>query len=133
MDIDMSALRAIERERDLRLDVLVEAIEQALLAAYHHTEGAYKVARVELDRSTGHVVVWAREDGPLIPAEDPEGRPTRGEPGPEFDDTPAGFGRIAASTARQVILQRMRDLEERLTAPPPAPSSVAEPEKPRRK
>ena len=51
MDIDMSALRAIERERDLRLDVLVEAIEQALLVAYHHTEGAYKVARVELDRS----------------------------------------------------------------------------------
>ncbi|MFN8085004.1 MAG: transcription termination factor NusA [Dermatophilaceae bacterium] len=112
MDIDMSALRAIERERDLRLEVLIEAIEQALLVAYHHTEGAYKVARVELDRSSGHVVVWAREEGPLIPAEDPEGRPSRGEPGPEFDDTPAGFGRIAASTARQVILQRMRDLED---------------------
>ncbi|HON73723.1 MAG TPA: transcription termination factor NusA, partial [Dermatophilaceae bacterium] len=55
---------------------------------------------------------WAREEGPLIPAEDPEGRPSRGEPRPEFDDTPAGFGRIAASTARQVILQRMRDLED---------------------
>ena len=112
MDIDMTALRAIERERDLRLDVLVEAIEQALLVAYHHTEGAHTVARVELDRASGHVVVWAREDGPLIPAEDPDERPTRAEPGPEFDDTPAGFGRIAASTARQVILQRMRDLED---------------------
>ena len=41
MDIDMSALRAIERERDLRLDVLVEAIEQALLVAYHHTAVSY--------------------------------------------------------------------------------------------
>ena len=39
-------------------------------------------------------------------------RPERGEPGPEFDDTPEGFGRIAASTARQVIVQRLRDLED---------------------
>jgi N utilization substance protein A len=112
MDIDMSALRAIERERDISLDVLVEAIEQALLVAYHHTDGAFRHARVELDRSSGHVVVWAREDGPLLPTTSEDERPGRGEPGPEFDDTPEGFGRIAASTARQVIMQRMRDLED---------------------
>ena len=106
MDIDLAALRALERERDISLDVIVPAIEQALLLAYHRTEGAYRTSRVDLDRKTGHVVVWAREDAPLL--EDG----TRGEPGPEFDDTPAGFGRVAASTARQVIVQRMRELED---------------------
>ena len=76
MDIDLSALRALERERDLSLDVLVAAIEQALLVAYHRTEGSHRLARVELDRKTGHVVVWAREEGPLIPAVDESERPT---------------------------------------------------------
>ena len=111
MDIDLAALRALERERDISLNVLIPAIEQALLVAYHRTEGAYRNARVELDRKSGHVVVWAREE--LEPAAVPEGeeRPPR-EYGPEFDDTPSGFGRIAASTARQVIVQRLRDLED---------------------
>ncbi len=111
MDIDLAALRALERERDISLDVLIPAIEQAMLVAYHRTEGSYKIARVELDRKTGHVVVWAREEGELLESDDGE-RPVRGEPGPEFDDTPVGFGRIAASTARQVIVQRLRDLED---------------------
>ncbi len=106
MDIDLAALRALERERDVPLDIIIPAIEQALLLAYHRTEGAYHTARVELDRKTGHVIVWAREDAPRL--EDG----TRGEPGPEFDDTPAGFGRVAASTARQVILQRLREIED---------------------
>src|SRR6476661_5201169 len=106
MDIDLAALRALERERDISLSVIIPAIEQAMLVAYHRTEGAYRLARVELDRKTGHVVVWAREEGEV--AEDG----TRGEPGPEFDDTPEGFGRIAASTARQVIVQRLRDIED---------------------
>ncbi len=106
MDIDLAALRALERERDISLDVIIPAIEQALLLAYHRTEGAYRQARVDLDRKSGHVVVWAREDAPQ--REDG----TRGEPGPEFDDTPEGFGRVAASTARQVIVQRMRELED---------------------
>jgi N utilization substance protein A len=111
MDIDLAALRALERERDISLDILIPAIEQALLVAYHRTEGSHRIARVELDRKTGHVVVWAREEGELLPALEDE-RPERGEPGPEFDDTPEGFGRIAASTARQVIVQRLRDLED---------------------
>lgn len=106
MDIDLAALRILERERDIPLEVIIPAIEQALLFAYSRTEGAYKRARIELDRASGHVVVWAQEDPPVL--EDG----TRGEPGPEFDDTPNGFGRVAASTARQVILQRLRDLED---------------------
>jgi len=107
MDIDLTALRGLERERGISLDVIIPAIEQAMLVAYHRTEGAQRIARVELERKTGHVTVWAREEGVL----DPE-TGERSEPGPEFDDTPVGFGRIAASTARQVIVQRLRDIED---------------------
>ncbi|MBE3075074.1 MAG: transcription termination/antitermination protein NusA, partial [Actinobacteria bacterium] len=107
MDIDLTALRGLERERDISLDVIIPAIEQAMLVAYHRTDGARRIARVELERKTGHVTVWAREEG-VIDTETGE----RSDPGPEFDDTPAGFGRIAASTARQVIVQRLRDLED---------------------
>jgi N utilization substance protein A len=126
MDIDLGALRALERERDISLDILIPAIEQALLVAYHRTDGAHRMSRVELDRKTGHVIVWAKEEIEQPPPEQtpehasetdgessspaPE-RPTR-EYGPEFDDTPTGFGRIAAATARQVIVQRLRDLED---------------------
>src|SRR5690606_21683595 len=60
-------------------------------------------ARVELDRATGHVTGWAEE-------RDGEGRLIR-----EYDATPSGFGRIAASTAKQVILQRLRDAEDEIT------------------
>ncbi|GAB3820169.1 transcription termination factor NusA [Kribbella italica] len=100
MDIDMAVLRSLEREKDIAFDVVVEAIEQALLVAYHRTEGAQQHARAELDRKTGHVLVMAREL-------DDEGNLVR-----EFDDTPADFGRIAATTAKQVILQRLRDAED---------------------
>ena len=120
MDIDMQALRLIEHEREISLDVLVGAIEQALLSAYHRTPGAHPQARVEVDRRSGHVTVWAREElaEPVEPAgedetsdEAPRPAVARAE-GPEFDDTPAGFGRIATATARQVIVQRLRDAED---------------------
>lgn len=97
MDIDMSALRGLVREKEISFDLLVEAIESALLIAYHRTEGSRRHARVELDRNTGHVTVWAKED----PDDLEEGQAAR-----EFDDTPSDFGRIAATTAKQVILQR---------------------------
>ncbi|TDO49898.1 NusA antitermination factor [Kribbella sp. VKM Ac-2527] len=100
MDIDMAVLRSLEREKDIAFEVVVEAIEQALLVAYHRTEGAQQHARAELDRKTGHVTVFAREFGP-------DGTLLR-----EYDDTPADFGRIAATTAKQVILQRLRDAED---------------------
>src|SRR5689334_19434652 len=56
-------------------------------------------ARVDIDRRTGDVIVWAQELGP------------DGEIEEEYDDTPTDFGRVAAMTARQVILQRLRDAE----------------------
>jgi N utilization substance protein A len=117
MDIDMAALRALEHEKDISFEVVVEAIETALLSAYHKTPGAHAHARVELDRKTGHVVVWAKErledEAPAEPSED-------GEPAErqaprlteEFDDTPDDFGRFAATIARQLIMQRIRDAED---------------------
>ena len=125
MDIDMTALRLVEHERDISLDTLVSAIEQALLSAYHRTPGAMEHARVELDRRTGHVTVWAREPiethvpdtsdeaGEAMSAGETPHLPDRArELGPEFDDTPDGFGRVATATARQVIVQRLRDAED---------------------
>ena len=100
MDIDVSALKALVREKELSYDLIVETLEQALLLAYHKTEGSAQRARVELDRKTGHVTVWAKEDD------------VDGVPGREYDDTPDGFGRVAATTARQVILQRLREAED---------------------
>jgi N utilization substance protein A len=100
MDIDMAVLRSLEREKEISFEILVEAIEQALLIAYHKTPGAQARARVALDRRTGHVSVLAAET-------DEEGNLVA-----EYDDTPAGFGRIAATTAKQVILQRLRDAED---------------------
>ncbi len=103
MDIDMNILRMLEREKEISFEVLVEAIEQALLTAYHKTPGSLEHARVQLDRKNGHVVVLAREV-------DAEGNPE----GEEFDDTPADFGRIAATTAKQIMLQRLRDAEDEM-------------------
>src|SRR6476659_4668239 len=99
----MSALRGLVREKGISFDTLVTAIEAALLIAYHHTEGAQPRARVDLDRSSGHVTVWAAEV-------DEQGEVLR-----EYEDTPEGFGRIASSTARQVILQRLREAEDEKT------------------
>src|SRR5436190_5366743 len=103
VNVDMTALRALVREKDISFDLVVEALEAALLTAYHRTDGAHEHARVVLDRRTGEVTVFAQEVGP-------EGNVLR-----EYDDTPAGFGRIAATTARQVILQRLRDAEHEIT------------------
>jgi N utilization substance protein A len=102
MNVDIAALRAIERDKDIPFETVLEAIETALLTAYKHTEGHQPHARVDIDRKTGVVRVLAQE-------------PDDGEPGREWDDTPEGFGRIAATTARQVIVQRLRDAEHERT------------------
>ncbi|MCW2878922.1 MAG: transcription termination/antitermination protein NusA [Sphaerisporangium sp.] len=102
MDIDMSVLRSLEREKDISFDLVVKAIEDALLIAYVRTEGAAPKARAELDRGSGHVMIWAAEL-------DDEGQVVR-----EYDDTPGNFSRIAATTAKQVILQQLRDAEDEI-------------------
>ena len=100
MDIDLQALKQLERDKDIRMDVLLNALEDALLNAYAKTPGAIDGARVTIDTKTGKVTV-------LAPELDEEGTKVG-----EFDDTPAGFGRVAAATARQVIFQRLREAED---------------------
>ncbi|MBY0441013.1 MAG: transcription termination factor NusA [Mycobacteriaceae bacterium] len=103
MNIDMAALHAIEVDRGISVNELLETIKSALLTAYRHTEGHQPGARIDIDRKTGAVRVIAVEvddNGNVIS---------------EWDDTPEGFGRIAATTARQVMLQRFRDVENERT------------------
>ena len=103
MNVDIAALRAIERDKDIPFETVIEAIETALLTAYKHTEGHQSHARIDIDRKSGLVRVLART------------LTHDGETDEEWDDTPEGFGRIAATTARQVILQRLRDAEHEKT------------------
>jgi transcription termination/antitermination protein NusA len=98
-NVDIAALRSIEREKEIPFETIIAALETALLTAYKHTPHSMPHARVQIDRQSGDLIVWAQEfgpDGALIE---------------EFDDTPTDFGRVAAMTARQVILQRLRDAE----------------------
>lgn len=100
MNIDIAALRAIEAEKGVSIETVIATIQTALLTAYRHTEGHKQNARIDVNIKTGSVRVMAHDtdaDGNMI--------------GEEWDDTPEGFGRIAATTARQVILQRLRDAE----------------------
>ena len=104
MDIDLSVLRLMEREREIPFQELVEIIEQAILTAYLKHTGAADAkeetpaARVHLDRKTGHVSVF-------VPATDDDGLVIG-----EEEDSPSDFGRIAAFAAKQVINQRLRDI-----------------------
>ena len=103
MDIDVTALKALVREKGLSLDLVVSSIEQALLVAYQRTPGSNEQARVALDRKSGHVTVWAAEVDEV------------GTVLGEYDDTPDGFGRVAATTARQVLLSRLREASGEVT------------------
>ena len=100
MDIDMAALRALERDKDIPMEVLVGAMEEAILNAYEKSGTEVKGARVELDTKTGRFAVYAPE------------RDEEGEVVGWYEDTPEGFGRVAAATARQVIFQRLREAED---------------------
>jgi N utilization substance protein A len=100
MDIDLTVLRMMEREREIPFEELVTIIEQAILTAYlkHTDRTPDSGARAELDRKTGHVTVYVPElddDGEVIG---------------EAIDSPDDFGRIAAFAAKQVINQRLRDI-----------------------
>ena len=76
MNVDIAALRAIERDKDIPFETVIEAIETALLTAYKHTEGHQPHARVDIDRKSGVVRVLAHESG------------DDATPGREWDDTP---------------------------------------------
>ena len=136
----VEAVGVLEREKGISADRLMAALEDALLSAYKKTPGAAKYARVEVDRSSGDFRVYELllppdlEEQLLDEVEEEAGEPTvdpeTGEmvyPEPpeidqerlaqyrdqieERDVTPDDFGRIAAQTAKQVILQRIREAE----------------------
>jgi transcription termination/antitermination protein NusA len=136
----VEAVGVLEREKGISADRLMAALEDALLSAYKKTPEAAKYARVEVDRSSGDFRVYELllppdlEEQLLDEVEEEAGEPTvdpeTGEmvyPEPpeidqerlmqyrdqieERDVTPEDFGRIAAQTAKQVILQRIREAE----------------------
>ena len=110
MNIPMDSLRELERERGISFDTAVEAIERALASAYLRVTNAdeTRAARAVIDRETGDVTVFAQDVE--IDPETEEVTVLR-----EWEDTPADFGRIAAQTAKQVILQRLREAERDIT------------------
>jgi N utilization substance protein A len=104
VDIDLSVLRLMEREREIPFDELVVIIEQAILTAYlkhietPETKDGNAHARVSLDRKSGHVSIFVPELN------------DEGEVIGEAEDVPEDFGRIGAFAAKQVINQRLRDI-----------------------
>src|SRR5438552_7586886 len=98
----LEALRVIEREKGIGFEILLEALANALVTAYKRMPNAAEEALVEIDAESGEIRVVAQEldeDGAVIR---------------EWDDTPTDFGRIAAQTAKQVILQRIREAEREM-------------------
>src|SRR3954453_1204460 len=99
----MEALQALAADKGISVDTLMRALADALESAYKRMPGAFEYAWVTIDPDTFEIRVFAQEL-------DEEGDPT----GPEFDVTPADFGRIAAQTFRQVMMQRIREAEREL-------------------
>ena len=95
----MEALQVIEREKGVPMDTLLDALANALVSAYKRMPDAAEEAVVTIDPDTGEIHVYAQEL-------DEDGNVVR-----EWEDTPDDFGRIAAQTAKQVILQRIREAE----------------------
>jgi N utilization substance protein A len=95
----MESLTNLAREKNIDVDTLLEALANALVAAYKRMPSAAEEAVVTIDKETGEIRVFGQEL-------DDDGNVIR-----EWDDTPEGFGRIAAQTARQVITQRIREAE----------------------
>lgn len=120
----LEALRDLEKEKKISVDVLLEAIEAALLSAYKRNFGSLQNAKVHIDRETGDCKVYARRN--VVEAvEDPRLEISLEEAQSidpryclndvmETEVTPRNFGRIAAQTAKQVVVQRIREAERNI-------------------
>jgi len=122
----IEALHQIEKEKGITFEALVDALEDALLSAYKKTPDAVEHAKVEVDTETGDMRVFQL----IFPEHiDVEALKVHDEEGEEIgldlssvdmsevervEVTPDNFGRIAAQTAKQVILQRIREAERDL-------------------
>ena len=119
----IAALNDLEKEKNISKDVLLDTIEMALLSAYKKNYGTSQNVRVVIDRETGDIQVLMRKDIvdeddyyddmleiPLSAAHDIDPRYEIGD-SIEFSVMPKDFGRIAAQTAKQVVVQRIREVE----------------------
>ncbi len=114
-------LDEIEKEKGISKDIVLDALSSALLSAYKKNFGAVQDAKVLIDEKTGEIKVYARknvvetvEDKECeVSVEDAKKVNPNYEAGDvlETEVTPSAFGRIAAQTARQVVLQRIREAE----------------------
>ena len=93
----MDELDLLEREKGVSKETILDALANAMVSAYKRSPGAAEEARVTIDTDTGEMIVYGQEL-------DEDGNVVR-----EWEDTPTDFGRIAAQTAKQVIVQRLRD------------------------
>lgn len=117
----LEALEELEEERHISKDMLIETIENALLSAYKKNYGTTSNVRVIIDPDEGQVMVLMRKDVvevveddlTQISLEEAWEIDPRYEVGDyiEFQVTPSDFGRVAAQTAKQVIVQRIREEE----------------------
>ncbi|MFW6382070.1 MAG: transcription termination factor NusA [Bacillota bacterium] len=117
----LHALDDIASEKDISKDILLEAIETALESAYKKDFGSKENAEVKIDQDSGEVRVIARKDVveevkdknseiSLEHAQDIDPKLELGDIA-EIEITPNNFGRIAAQTAKQVVMQRIREAE----------------------
>lgn len=115
------SLEMIEDEKGISKDVILDALESALISAYRKHFGAAQDISVVFDKETGGIRIIARKRV-VDTVEDRENEITLEEAKrispkyeigdiAEFEVTPKSFGRIAAQTARQVVFQRMREAE----------------------
>ena len=117
----IEAICALEKEKDISKDILIEAIESALVSAYKKNYGTSQNVRVNIDREMGDIDVFMRkdvveeveDDMVEISLEEALEIDPRYEVGDvvEYQVTPRDFGRIAAQTAKQVVVQRIREAE----------------------
>lgn len=122
MNIDLiHALDEIEKEKGVSKEILLEAIETALFSAYKKDFGTKENVRVDIDGNSGEVRVYAQKqvveevenDNEEISLEEARELSKKYEIGDlvEQEITPANFGRIATQTAKQVVMQRIREAE----------------------
>ncbi|HWJ03350.1 MAG TPA: transcription termination factor NusA [Verrucomicrobiae bacterium] len=120
----IEALQELEKQKGISAEILLEAIEAALISAYKKNFGSLQNVRVSMERSTGVIKVYARkavvEEVTDSRAEVGLAEARRTDPNYEIGDvveyevTPRDFGRIAAQTAKQVVVQRIREAERGL-------------------
>lgn len=114
----IDVLHFISKERNIPFEMLIEALEAALLTAYKRHFGSEANAIVTVDRQSGEYKVFHRRTV-TDEVNDPKLEVTPKEAGPQYqvgdfydeEVTPKDFGRIAAQTAKQVIVQRIREAE----------------------